>query len=95
MNILDAIKLIFEDNRNRNIPKSAPYLSPKLIQPMRTGYGTAMDEQTLDWFMQLRRMETEREMQRLQNEEMMRNNWNEQKWDWPYRGVDSGFGWGS
>lgn len=95
MNILDAIKLIFEDNRNRNIPESAPYMSPKLIQPMRTGYGTAMDEQTLDWFMQLRRLETEKEMQRLRDEEMMRSNWGKQKWDWPYRGTETGVGWGN
>ena len=93
MNIFEALMYLINDAKRYPSP-NAPYSSMSLERPMRTGYGVAMNQGSLDWMMSLAQMERQRELQRQETERMLDENWEREKWNYPYRGIDFGVGYG-
>lgn len=91
----NALEVIRRERERQNSVADSPFGGVPFEQPVRTRYGIAPDRETLDYMVSIARQKREEEMKKEEVERMLRENWEKEKWNYPYRGVELGVGFGS
>lgn len=92
MNILEALLYLINNRRQGQQPFGGPSYFP-----VTTGYGTAANQQSLGWMMELARADRQRELERQRTEQILMDNAPlvRDRYLWDTRGGrDLGVGWG-